>query len=92
MKNLSEPVFIDSIDCGICRVQMRDGDLSFFMPLSCFPDGAREGDWFRLTLEEAPDLKDEARSDIEELLSDLTGGSSPDAPDGGCGAKPEPES
>ena len=70
-KNTETDVFIDSINDKVCRLLVGSDSKIIDVPLEFFPAGAKEGDWFSMSLMPRPDLAAKSKNETKDLLDSL---------------------
>ena len=70
MSTRGHSVFLDRLEDGFAVFETEDGD-PFEVPLGLIPDGLREGQWCRLTLDADPDRTETEADAISHLRRQL---------------------
>ena len=60
--------FVDRITGGIATLLYEGGDFTATLPTRALPEGTREGDWLRASLETDEDKKTEVTREIDSLM------------------------
>lgn len=71
MSKRTEIAFIDSIDGDIASILIDGKSSPVDLPKDCLPRGAMEGDWLRVTFKLLPDMREQKKKQVKELLDDL---------------------
>lgn len=67
-------VVIDRIEGDLAVISLFDDDsVKFDLPIKYMPEGAREGEHYRLTLTPDQESRDSERKRIDDLYKQLTG-------------------
>lgn len=71
MSKRTEIAFIDSIDGDIASILIDGKSSPIDLPKACLPRGAKEGDWLRVMFELLPEMREQKKKQVKELLDDL---------------------
>ncbi len=65
-------VFLDRFEGGLGVILISGEHRQFSLPRRCFPQGAKEGQYYLLILERKEEEEEAMRSEVSHLLKDLT--------------------
>ena len=71
-KNVEHICCVDSISDKIVKLLIgADGKKAQIFPLELFPDGIKEGDWLRLTINIDKNATEKGKQDVADLYKEL---------------------